>query len=61
MPQALQQSDAICTALQLANFWQDLSVDIPRGRHYLPCADCAAYGACQPSCWHARPRRRMHG
>lgn len=45
--QALQQSDAICTALQLANFWQDLSVDIPRGRHYLPRADCAAYGACQ--------------
>ena len=33
---ALQQSDAICTALQLINFWQDLSVDIPRGRIYLP-------------------------
>ncbi len=45
--QALQESDAICTALQLANFWQDLSVDIPRGRHYLPRADCAAHGACQ--------------
>lgn len=29
------QSDAICTGLQLANFWQDLSVDIPKGRHYL--------------------------
>lgn len=38
---ALQQSDAICTALQLINFWQDLSVDIPRGRHYLTGADCA--------------------
>ncbi len=34
--EALRQSDAICTALQLANFWQDLSVDRPRGRHYLP-------------------------
>ena len=33
---SLQQSDAICTALQLANFWQDLSVDLPRGRVYLP-------------------------
>ena len=44
---ALQQSDAICTALQLINFWQDLSVDIPRGRHYLPREDCAAHGACQ--------------
>ena len=32
--QALQQSDAICTALQLINFWQDPSVDIPRGRFY---------------------------
>lgn len=30
-----QQSDAICTALQLINFWQDLSVDIPRGRYYV--------------------------
>ena len=42
--QALQESDAICTALQLINFWQDLSVDIPRGRHYLPRADCTAHG-----------------
>ena len=41
---ALAQSDAICTALQLINFWQDLSVDIPRGRHYLTDADCAAHG-----------------
>ena len=31
---ALQRSDAICTALQLINFWQDPSVDIPRGRYY---------------------------
>lgn len=42
---ALTQSDAICTALQLANFWQDLSVDIPRGRHYLPRSDCLAHQA----------------
>jgi squalene synthase HpnC len=33
-PQALLQSDAICSALQLINFWQDPSVDIPRGRYY---------------------------
>ena len=33
---ALAQSDCICTALQLINFWQDLSIDIPRGRIYLP-------------------------
>ena len=42
--QALAQSDAICTALQLINFWQDLSVDIPRGRYYLPLAECAVHG-----------------
>ena len=42
---SLAQSDAICTALQLINFWQDLSVDIPRGRYYLPLADCEAHGA----------------
>jgi squalene synthase HpnC len=33
---SLAQSDAICSALQLINFWQDLSVDIPRGRIYIP-------------------------
>jgi squalene synthase HpnC len=33
--EALAQSDAICTALQLINFWQDLGVDISRGRFYL--------------------------
>jgi len=31
---SLTQSDQICSALQLANFWQDLSVDIGRGRWY---------------------------
>ncbi len=41
---ARAQSDAICSALQLVNFWQDLSVDLPRGRFYLPLADCAAHG-----------------
>ena len=34
--QSLHQSDSICSALQLINFWQDLSIDIPRGRIYLP-------------------------
>lgn len=39
---SLAQSDCICTALQLINFWQDLSVDIPRGRFYLPVDACTA-------------------
>lgn len=42
--QALQRSDAICTALQLINFWQDLSVDGPRGRHYVPESDREHHG-----------------
>jgi len=29
-------SDALCTALQLTNFWQDLKIDADRGRIYLP-------------------------
>ena len=41
---ALIQSDAICTALQLINFWQDLSQDLPRQRHYLTDADLARHG-----------------
>ncbi len=41
--QQLQQSDDICTALQLANFWQDLSVDTQRGRAYIPLTDCARH------------------
>ena len=42
--QALQQSDAICTALQLINFWQDPSVDIPRGRFYFTAQAKARHG-----------------
>ncbi|SFU55816.1 squalene synthase HpnC [Polaromonas sp. YR568] len=41
---SLQMSDDICTALQLINFWQDLSVDIPRGRIYLPADGWARHG-----------------
>ncbi|MDE2370566.1 MAG: squalene synthase HpnC [Burkholderiales bacterium] len=41
---SLRRSDAICSALQLINFWQDLGVDVARGRHYVPDADLAAHG-----------------
>jgi squalene synthase HpnC len=41
---ALARSDAVCHALQLINFWQDLSVDLPRGRHYVPDSDLARHG-----------------
>jgi hydroxysqualene synthase len=36
-------SDALCTALQLTNFWQDLSVDLRRGRSYLPERELVAH------------------
>jgi squalene synthase HpnC len=32
----LAQSDAVCTALQLINFWQDVAIDYAKGRIYLP-------------------------
>jgi hydroxysqualene synthase len=41
---SLACSDRICTALQLTNFWQDLGLDVPRGRFYLPARDCLAHG-----------------
>ena len=39
------QSDDICTALQLTNFWQDLGVDWRRGRLYLPAEERDRAGA----------------
>lgn len=56
-PQALGESDAICSALQLINFWQDLSRDVPRGRYYLPAADCLRHGidAAAPVTWATHP------
>lgn len=41
---SLRRADAICTALQLINFWQDISVDTPRGRIYVPQDALAAHG-----------------
>jgi squalene synthase HpnC len=37
-------SDLTCTALQLANFWQDVKVDFAKGRVYLPQSDMRSYG-----------------
>jgi squalene synthase HpnC len=39
------QSDAVCTALQLTNFWQDLAIDWQRGRLYVPLDDVNRTGA----------------
>ncbi len=39
-----QLSDYTCTALQLANFWQDVSADFAKGRIYLPLEDLRRFG-----------------
>jgi squalene synthase HpnC len=38
------RADDICTALQLTNFWQDLAIDLRKGRVYLPREDMARFG-----------------
>ena len=40
----LARSDAICSALQLINFWQDVEIDYAKGRVYLPQDEMAAHG-----------------
>jgi phytoene synthase len=40
----LPMSDAICSALQLINFWQDVAVDLGKDRIYLPQDEMALYG-----------------
>jgi squalene synthase HpnC/squalene synthase HpnD len=39
-----KMSDATCTALQLANFWQDVSRDLEKGRIYIPVEELAQHG-----------------
>lgn len=43
-PERQQLSDCTCTALQLANFWQDVFADYGRGRIYLPLEDLRRFG-----------------
>ena len=45
----LRRSDAICTALQLINFWQDVAVDWEKRRIYLPLDDLARFGLDEPA------------
>jgi squalene synthase HpnC len=40
----LAGSDAVCTALQLINFWQDVELDFAKGRIYLPQDEMARHG-----------------
>ena len=44
-PELDAASDAVCTALQLTNFWQDLEIDWAKGRLYIPASIWQAAGA----------------
>ena len=43
-PERVALSDSICTALQLAEHWQDVAEDLGNGRIYLPSADMEQFG-----------------
>jgi squalene synthase HpnC len=58
---SLAQSDAICSALQLANFWQDLGVDATRARIYVPAADAQRHGVTLEDLLARRDSARVHG
>ena len=50
----LAASDAICTALQLINFWQDIAVDWAKGRIYLPIEHLERFGVTEAHIAEAR-------
>src|SRR5262249_50421183 len=56
-----QLSDATCTALQLANFWQDVAVDYEKGRIYLPLEDLRRYGVTEEDIAHRRSTPQVIG
>jgi squalene synthase HpnC len=43
-PERIARSNAVCTALQLIEHWQDIAEDLARGRVYLPLEDLARHG-----------------
>lgn len=50
----LRQSDAICTGLQLVNFWQDVALDWAKGRVYLPQDEMRRHGVAESHLAQAR-------
>jgi phytoene/squalene synthetase len=43
-PARQQLSDLVCSGLQLANFWQDIAIDLRKGRIYVPRRDMERFG-----------------
>jgi len=50
----LRESNAICAALQLINFWQDVGIDWQKGRVYIPQHDLARFGVTEDQLAQAR-------
>ena len=53
-PANLEASDAVCTGLQLTNFWQDIAIDWRKNRVYLPQDDLARFGVSETQIAHAQ-------
>jgi phytoene/squalene synthetase len=53
-PANVAASDAVCTGLQLANFWQDVAIDWRKGRVYVPQEDLVRFGVDESSIAAAR-------
>ena len=54
---SIAQSDGICTALQLINFWQDVAIDWQKGRVYLPQDDLVKFKVSEAHIAHAQSDR----
>jgi squalene synthase HpnC len=46
-PANVRASDAVCTGLQLTNFWQDVAIDWRKDRVYVPAEDMARFGVAE--------------
>jgi len=60
-PADVARSDAICTALQLVNFWQDVALDWRKGRIYLPQDEMARFGVSERHLAEARTDQAWQG
>jgi squalene synthase HpnC len=55
----MQFSDSICTALQLTNFWQDVSIDLQKDRVYLPLEELEEFGYSEQDLFNQKVNNRF--
>lgn len=60
-PQRAELSDRVCTALQLAEHWQDIAEDLRAGRVYLPQEDMGSFGCSESDLAAATAAPRVRG